>query len=253
MLRQIINSIIHSSAQWPWLFDQIKALSRIGSKNKLFLNLRKLSRSKQLVHFLQIGASDGLRYDPIREFVIQGHWVGSLVEPLPHVFERLRKNYEYTKLESSGKIHFINAAISTHSGHVQIYEIRSNCLDKSKEYVEGFSSLDRNHVQKHLDNLSSSENSISETQVRCLTPEELIKTTQLNGLDLLVLDVEGHEYEILMAFPFLTGKPKVILYESNHLNQKENNELNSMLMDHGYQMITIGNDTWAELNETLNS
>ena len=64
------------------------------------------------VTFLQVGASDGLRWDPIRSFIVRDAWDGILVEPLPSVFDLLQSNYGYVK---KSKLVFVNAAISSSS------------------------------------------------------------------------------------------------------------------------------------------
>jgi len=37
---------------------------------------------------------DGAAYDPLHEFVARYGWRGLLVEPLPDMFEQLRRTYE---------------------------------------------------------------------------------------------------------------------------------------------------------------
>jgi len=60
------------------------------------------------IKFLQIGANDGLRNDPIREHILRNQWDGVLVEPIPGIFEILVNNYN--KLP---ELEFVNAAISS--------------------------------------------------------------------------------------------------------------------------------------------
>src|SRR5437773_4508030 len=43
--------------------------------------------------FVQIGASDGVRSDPIHQYVTKYHWRGVLVEPQRDVFRSLCANY----------------------------------------------------------------------------------------------------------------------------------------------------------------
>lgn len=43
------------------------------------------------VRFIQLGASDGLKHDLLRPFVIGRKWKGVLVEPIPDSFEKLKK------------------------------------------------------------------------------------------------------------------------------------------------------------------
>ena len=43
--------------------------------------------------FVNVGANDGVINDPIYPFIAKYGWRGIAVEPVPHVFERLRVNY----------------------------------------------------------------------------------------------------------------------------------------------------------------
>src|SRR6266481_6003650 len=52
-----------------------------------------LMLQKKDLFFIQIGANDGVSNDPLYKFVIEYGWAGILVEPLPQVFEVLRRNY----------------------------------------------------------------------------------------------------------------------------------------------------------------
>jgi hypothetical protein len=42
------------------------------------------------IRFIQVGSSDGLRWDPLRKHIIKNRWEGALIEPLPPVFELLK-------------------------------------------------------------------------------------------------------------------------------------------------------------------
>lgn len=45
------------------------------------------------VKFVQVGAHDGVSGDPINQFVIADGWMGLVIEPVPHLFERLQQTY----------------------------------------------------------------------------------------------------------------------------------------------------------------
>lgn len=61
--------------------------------------------------FVQIGANDGVRWDPLHDLILKHHLVGLLVEPLPDMFEQLKKNYV-----SESQLSFENVAIATENG-----------------------------------------------------------------------------------------------------------------------------------------
>ena len=44
------------------------------------------------VTFVQVGANDGYRFDPLRKHIVAYHWPGLLIEPQPDVFAELKQN-----------------------------------------------------------------------------------------------------------------------------------------------------------------
>src|SRR5271166_6111911 len=81
----------------------------------LELLLTKVSAERAGFYFIQVGANDGLKDDPLRRFVSKYHWRGILVEPQPQVFERLVKNYEAEK-----QLVFENVAIDDADGTARL-------------------------------------------------------------------------------------------------------------------------------------
>lgn len=84
----------------PQQFDRLRAARRalrVGA-DPTYDFLNRFSRTRRgKVNFIQIGANDGLRNDPVREFIIRDRWQGILVEPLPAVFAMLQHNYAYAR------------------------------------------------------------------------------------------------------------------------------------------------------------
>lgn len=80
----------------PWLYDVLNSKRPIvGEVEKWLENFSKNNHGQ--INFIQIGASDGLRWDPFRRFIIRDKWNGFFVEPLPNVFSILKNNYAYVK------------------------------------------------------------------------------------------------------------------------------------------------------------
>src|SRR5262245_11123069 len=96
----------------PRLYDTVRRFDLRWHPSRTFFH--DFSRSLGgKVTFLQVGANDGLRNDPIREFVVRDRWSGLLVEPLPDVFEMLQRNYRHVQ---GGRLVFVNAAVSDADG-----------------------------------------------------------------------------------------------------------------------------------------
>ena len=93
----------------PRLYDYINSMRPVSGEVENWLDHYSRKNRKQ-VNFIQIGASDGLRWDPFRRFIIRDKWNGVFVEPLPNVFSILKDNYSYL---TNQKFEFVNAVIST--------------------------------------------------------------------------------------------------------------------------------------------
>jgi hypothetical protein len=91
----------------PRLYDWISTLRPISGEIGHWI--ARFSLHPQPLRFIQIGASDGLRWDPFRRFIIGGNWQGLLVEPLPDVFALLKQNYAHRVTQG---LKFLNAAVS---------------------------------------------------------------------------------------------------------------------------------------------
>ncbi len=75
------------------------------------LAIRDLMSRQPDIFFLQIGAHDGVSYDPIHHYVRQYHWNGLLVEPQPAIFQKLKQNYAGEK-----QLLFENSAVANQDG-----------------------------------------------------------------------------------------------------------------------------------------
>jgi len=180
--------------------------------------LRNISK-KRKVKFIQIGANDGVRGDPIHEYVIKYHWNGILVEPNTFFFEKLRENYN----NDTSHLVFLNSAIGE-SGKFTLYWAPLS---------QGTGSLDKNHVLKCIGRENAA--SIQEIDVACITFSELIdQNPDFRSVDLLIIDAEGHDATIVCSIDFEKFKADVIIFEFMHLTNSEIEKSEKYLQDHGY-------------------
>ena len=104
----------------------------------LNLVVGKRVASGQSTCFIQIGANDGVRYDPIRKLVVKHQLPGLLVEPLPDVFARLKMN----DFEQPGLL-FEQCAIEEYDGEATLYRVRPD--PHLPEWLQGIASFDKRH------------------------------------------------------------------------------------------------------------
>lgn len=67
---------------------------RIVKFSKLGSFVERLIKQAKPVKFINIGTSDGVRFDSLYLTDTDQRWSGLVVEPLPDIFERLKSNYK---------------------------------------------------------------------------------------------------------------------------------------------------------------
>lgn len=220
----------------PVVYDWTLPLKRVFTRTPAYDYLNMLSRECGAeVSFIQIGANDGLRNDPIREFVVRDRWKGVFVEPLPSVFADLRRNYGGRRFSG---LYFENAAVSQFDGEtLEFWTFRKNFLDtipvERQLYYLRKASFDRNHVSRFLTGDVEAQDALESIEVPCVTVDTLAQRYFDGGrFDLLVIDAEGHENVILESIDFGAVRPRVIFFESEHMDT--DNSTLSLLREAGY-------------------
>lgn len=240
----------HWTKTHPQVYDTLKAVKRMVSPrtDPVYAALDAFSQAMDRhVRFIQIGANDGLRNDPVREFVVRDRWQGVLVEPLPHVFELLIKNYAPGRFSG---LHFVNAAVSQNDGEtLAFWTFRKDILAKFDEetrleYLRK-ASFERAHVERFLRDAPFGPEALEAIHVPCVTVQSLVNTYfQPAAFDLLVIDAEGHEDTILASIDFARCAPHGIFFESHHLGEKRA-RVTERLRDSGYLVHQLVGDTFA--------
>ncbi|MDF0750293.1 FkbM family methyltransferase [Marinobacter sp. 71-i] len=247
MRRAIVSAIRRS----PRLYDAIN--SRRSTHGKLGNWLGSLSAHGP-IRFIQVGASDGLRWDPLRKHIINNRWEGALVEPLPPVFELLKRNYAY--LSGRQKLAFVNAALSDASGNNLTFWACSRAFLKDLSidqalYWLRMSSLQREFIERKLRTIakhSAPESVVEPVEAPVITLSDVIEQ-HLSGKapDLLFIDAEGHDDAVIYGHDFKAGKPRWIVYESNGIGAERSLALHSFLVGYGYSVEQLDSDTVATL------
>lgn len=243
--------IVSAVKKQPRLYDFIN--SRRRTHGKLGDWLHTLSDYGQ-IRFIQVGASDGLRWDPLRKHIISNRWEGALVEPLPPVFELLKRNYAY--LNGRQNLAFVNAALSDKSGENITFWACSKAflndlnVDQALYWLR-MSSLQREFIENKLKIIAKHPDpkaALEPVEAPVITLKEVIER-YLSGRspDLLFIDAEGHDDSVIYGHDFSDGKPRWIVYESNGLGAERGTKLQAFLLDQGYSIEKIQSDTVATL------
>ena len=230
----------------PPLFDLARRTTRLlGDRTPIYDVLAKASDRLSEIAFIQIGSNDGISVDPLREFIVGSpKWHGALVEPVPQIFERLRRNYSYLH---GRKLTFFNVAVSKQSGTRQFWKIKDAYLHEFPLFAYQVGSFDRQHVLKHFPSMADLESKLEAIEVPCKTYAEIKDQAGLSTVDVLHLDVEGHEQDILSSINFNGSKPLIILFEISHMAASSKREVFRLLQSHGYRLQEVEADCIATL------
>ena len=159
------------------------------------------------VTFVQVGVNDAKNADFLRGRVIQNGWRGLMIEPHPAYIAEAKSNYgEFRKLI------WENVAISNKKGVEQLFFVKDPPPDKP--WSLGIASFDKEHVNRH----GFSDSEISSIDVSCLQLKELLEKHGLHSVDLLVIDVEGHELEVIRSIDFNFFSVKLVVIETSHMD-----------------------------------
>lgn len=167
------------------------------------------------VHFVQLGANNGKTLDPIQPYVRKFHWQGVFVEPLEKPRRKLRKQYRGVP-----GLAFESSVITTYDGKAPFYEATKNDVVSSAKVSNW-----------KLEEAIRQGDCLVHT-FPCMTITSLLKKYDIKHLDLLVMDIEGSEYDVLRT---LTLWPKVIHYEEKHL-KGDKDSCRKLLESNGYTL-----------------
>jgi len=198
--------------------------------NVLILLLSRYVATHPSFFFVQVGANDGLRWDPLQNFVKKNSLSGLLIEPLPDLFDELKSNYA-----DSGNLLFANCAVHRKDGEQVMYRAKRDA--PVPDWAHGIASFNENHV---LQSVPSED--VESITVQTKSPKTLLKEYEVEKIDFLQIDTEGFDYEIIKLF-FLSGVfPNIINYENINLSGEDRTECKNYLFTNGYKYLDVGID-----------
>jgi FkbM family methyltransferase len=187
------------------------------------------------VTFVQVGANDGMRGDPISRHVIQGGWRGLLVEPVPAAMERLRAHYG-----TGPGLVFRGEAIWSEEGRRDFHIVRGEDV---------LSSFSLPTIMMHELKYDDLAGMIETVPVATRRLDSLCRETGFETADLLVVDVEGCDDIVLRTFDFERHRPSAILFEHVALSAEASQAIGEFLEKLGYEIIYDRHDCLCLLGE----
>ena len=195
-----------------------------------------LARGKRT--FVQIGANDGVKNDPIYHHVKKSKWQGVLVEPLPDFIKRLKENYKGCE-----GLQFENSGISDVNGTLDFYFLPSEWSEP--DWFQQIGSFSKESILFNLSNFPEIIPRIVSKKIPVLTLKDLFLKYDIHALDLLLIDAEGFEMRILQGLTASEVRPTYIFYEWGSMAANDNNKLKVFFANLGYKLYVAGPDILA--------
>jgi FkbM family methyltransferase len=179
---------------------------------------------------------------------------------MPDLFGKLVQNYK--EKSTKNNIEFLNLAVSTYDGTLDLYSYKPSPLPKKYiwspstqkpvvlEWATQLASVNMKHIEAH-----GLPNNTVKTTVPCQTLNSIIRERNITSIENLHTDTEGHDYDILMDLDLLFIRPQNIIFENKHMDGTfKKGEKYNKLMGHffstGYTLVYEDTEnTSIKLNE----
>lgn len=189
---------------------------------------------------VQIGAHFGdTSSDPLFDFLITQTWQALLVEPIPHAVSKLQKNYT-----AQPHVRIAPYAITDYEGMASMH-----MFDFSSPRAAQFPLWAAESASLYLDRTALGwekfKQDIQRINVPCCTLQFLFDKYQIDKIDVLQIDAEGHDFQILKQFDFEKYCPVLINLEIVNLPKDEQKKCYDILYNNGYECEKHGYDLCA--------
>lgn len=200
-------------------------------------NTFKKLNSLGYINFVQVGAMDGLLFDHLHHAIKEYRWDGILIEPLPDMFQRLKRNYEGCE----GLI-FENCAIAPDDRPRPMWRVPVEAVESGlvPPWAMGISSLydDRNAIGGNLvsdADFASIRKHLTTETVACSTFGQILSRHSFDTVDLVAIDAEGSDMAILRQVDFMALGTQVAIVEICNLPADEKRECLTTLYGNGFR------------------
>jgi|ERR1700733_5674640 FkbM family methyltransferase len=248
MLSEKFKNVIRSSHVLRWLVFPLAVLVRWARKRKerrfwdFCLSLPKLVHEPV---FVKVGAADGITADPFSALQLNGsNWRGLLIEPVPYYFDRLKANFPDARRFSVEQV-----AIGAPAGEAAFYYVDETAklsIPNLPAWYEQLGSFDRSHITKHLNGVL--EPFIVECKVQVRPLSDVLRRNGIQDVHLLIIDAEGHDYEVVKTLDLAVYAPLLIFVEHQHLPAAQKTEMVQLLRELGYS-VGDNNEDYFAFNE----
>jgi FkbM family methyltransferase len=192
----------------------------------IFLN-ECIFKNKQNGVYIELGALDGVLYSNTKFFEDTLNWKGILIEPHPEKFKLLQTNRPNNFL--------FNNLVSCHKEPLEFrYFVDFHAAVSGVE-----NTLPKQHFENYFESNNEWNKSLPQNKmfIKPITLTEIVRETKLTHIDLLSLDVEGHEYEVLKSWDF-SVPIDIVLIETLGVQPEKDQLCREILIKNKYNFIT---------------
>jgi FkbM family methyltransferase len=192
------------------------------SQEDIFLN-EHIFKNKRDGVYIELGALDGVLYSNTKFFEDTLNWHGILIEPHPDKFNLLQRQRPNNFL--------FNDLVSCHKEPLDFrYFVDCHAAVSGVE-----NTLSQHHFDTYFDSNNEWNKALPQSKTTIIPKPltDIIKKTQLTHIDLLSLDVEGHEYEVLQSWDF-SVPIDVILLETLGVQPERDELCRQLLLNNNY-------------------
>ena len=191
-----------------------------------FLN-ETIFKNKKNGIYIELGALDGILYSNKKFFEDSLNWTGILIEPHPDKFKSLLINRPNNYL--------FNNLVSCYKEPLE-FRYFVDCHAAVSGVVN---TLSQHHFDTYFESSNIWNQSLPQNKIfiepKSLT--EIVKKTNITHIDLLSLDVEGHEYEVLKSWDF-SIPIDIVLIETLDVQPERDELCREILLKNNYKFIT---------------
>jgi FkbM family methyltransferase len=211
-------------------------LSKIMIVNVSLETIFQMAGETTIRTFVEIGANDGKKNDPLYYYIIKYGWRGILVEPDPVNFKKLKENYQ-----SVDGMHFENSGIGPEQGVMLFYKIK-DITDQEPGWYDQIGSFDKKTFLENISFGKGLDQRIVADPLPVISFDQLLEKYNFGTPNLLHLDAEGFDYRILRSIDFTKHSIHLILFESEWMTKIELKEIVQHLRKHRYRVVRSGID-----------
>ena len=188
----------------------------------IYLN-ENIFKNKQNGVYIELGALDGILYSNTKFFEDSLNWKGILIEPHPEKFKLLQQNRPNKFL--------FNNLISCHEEPLTFRYF--------EDIHAAVSGIENTLPQFLIENFFERNPYLPQNKIviKPISLTEIVKGTNLTHIDLLSLDVEGHEYEVLKSWDF-SIPIDVILIETLGVEPEKEELCRQILIKNNFKFMT---------------